>query len=634
MITRADLFYNRQEFDQCEQLCNRILKIDPLNSTAEGLIEKSRSKRHQIAESTNYNDIMLERRGTMLNINETSITYSRRIIYPEDWERIVARSELSQGALETQNDEAWRQDIMRKLDKRVSFEFVQTPLSEAVQFLQNLTKVNMIIDPVALDEGGNQPITLRVSQMKLELALDWILRLAGLSYMLRDNAIFISSPDKLTTDVVMKIYDVRDLTMHLASFSGPDFALDLGSAGMGGGGGLGGIGVVNEGENDVVTADSLAEMIQSRIAPEKWSPDMGTSIELSAGKLIVMQRPEIHRMIDKLLTSLRSTQKLQVTVEGRVLVVNEGFFEEVGFDWSGLNSVGAASTSGNMIGRQWDSETFNPDGAVNPPGLDQVSSGFVRPITGFGDGRMSVAGAISNYRALVSPEEGTIGSEALNSALWEDRLSNGLNAQYVYLSNLEAMTFIHMMRVRQAGTILTAPRLTVFNTQRAHMFIAEQQAYVADYDVSGGTYDPIVRQFLQGVVFEVKPIVSSDRRYITLEMKPTLATLLFMDSINLQGAVLLGDPPQPFGISLPVDFPVIELRKVRTTVTIPDGGLVLLGGLMQNIKFSSENGIPFISNIPIIGRLFRWTIEDNQKNNLSIMVKAKLLMFEDEERKL
>ncbi|HHN45984.1 MAG TPA: hypothetical protein ENN09_00955 [Planctomycetes bacterium] len=632
MLDQANLYYGRREYERCEELCQRIMKVDPLNTSANSLLAKSRQARHKASEQYNYNEMRIERRESMLNVEEAAIPHSRRIIYPEDWERIVARSEQS-GGMASQVEAAWEQDIRRKLDKRVSFEFVQTPLSEAVQFLQNLTKVNMILDPVALQEVADAPITLRVSQMKLELALDWILRLAGLQYMLKDNAIFISKPDRLTADIVLRIFDVRDLTMKVQNFPGPDFALDLGTSAFGQSG-LGGIQLITAEEEDAVTAESLADMIQNKINPESWSPDLGTSIELSGGKLIVMQRPEVHRMIDKLLASLRSTQKLQVTVEGRVLVIREGFFEEIGFDWSGLNTITRPPVNTNVIGRSWTSQTFNPDAAVNPP-LSAVSSGYVRRPTGFYDGNMHIVGAISNYRPNASPEEGTIGSEAFNSTLWEERLLQGLNGQYIYLSNLEAMSFMHLLRVRESGTVLTAPRLTVFNTQRAHMFVAEQQAYVADYDVSGSAYDPIIRQFLQGVVFEVRPIVSSDRRYITLEMRPTLATLIEMDTINITGVMVYdSDPPLIIRMILPVDFPVIELRKVRTTVTLPDGGLVLLGGIMQNIKFRAENGVPFISNIPIIGRLFRWTVEDNEKRNLSVMVRAKLLMFEEEERKL
>jgi type II secretory pathway component GspD/PulD (secretin) len=637
MLEQAKLFLSREQFTDCEELCARILKIDPLNTDASGLMERSRQKRHQVTEALNYKEIMLERAESMTNVDAVSVPYSKRIIYPEDWERIVARSELSAGGMDSRQEESWAQEIRRRLDKRVSFEFVQTPLSEAVQFLQNLTKVNMILDPVAIKDVGDAPITLRVSQMKLELALDWILRLAGLQYMLKDNAIFISKPENLTTDIALKIYDVRDLIMKVPNFPGPDFALDLGTNAFGQGG-LGGIAISTQEQDEGVTVESLSDMISTRIKPESWSPDLGTSIEQSNGKLIVMQRPEIHRMIDKLLSSLRSTQKLQVTVEGRVLMVREGFFEEIGFDWTGLNSVPVASgvVPANRIGtngRLWTSDTFNPDVAVNP-NLN-VTSGLVRRATGFAPGDMSVAGAISNYRPQGSPEEGTIGNQAEAATNWSERLAGGLNAQYVYLSNMEAMAFMHLLNQRQAGTILTAPRLTVFNTQRAHMFVAEQQSYVADYDISGGIYDPIIRQFLQGVVFEVRPIVSSDRRYITLEMRPTLATLILMDSIMLSGYSIVGDNPPTFiAMLLPVDFPVLELRKVRTTVTLPDGGLVLLGGLMQNIKFNSENGIPFISNIPIIGRLFRWTVQDNEKRNLSIMVRAKLLMFEEEERKL
>ena len=637
MLEQAKLFLSREQFTDCEELCARILKIDPLNTDASGLMEKSRQNRHRMAEAANYKEIMLERAESMTNVDAVSVPYSKRIIYPDDWERIVARSELSAGGMGSHQEEAWAQEIRRRLDKRVSFEFVQTPLSEAVQFLQNLTKVNMILDPVAIKDVGDAPITLRVSQMKLELALDWILRLAGLQYMLKDNAIFISKPENLTTDIVLKIYDVRDLIMKVPNFPGPEFALDLGSNAFGSGG-LGGVALITTEQDEGVTVESLSDMISTRIKPESWSPDLGTSIEQSNGKLIVMQRPEIHRMIDKLLSSLRSTQKLQVTVEGRVLEVREGFYEEIGFDWAGLNSVSASSgvSPANRIGtngRGWTSDTFNPDMAVNPN--HTASSGWVRGRSGFGDGDMSIVGAISNYKPQASPEEGTLGNAAAASTNWPEKLAGGLNAQYVYLSNMEAMAFIHMLNQRQAGTILTAPRLTVFNTQRAHMFVAEQQSYVADYDVSGGIYDPIVRQFLQGVVFEVRPIVSSDRRYITLEMRPTLAILIALQRIILQGYSIVGDnPPTLVPQDLPVDFPVLELQKVRTSVTLPDGGLVLLGGIMKNIKFTSENGIPFISNIPIIGRLFRWTVQDNMKTNLSIMVRAKLLMFEEEERKL
>ena len=86
-------------------------------------------------------------------------------------------------------------------------------------------------------------------------------------------------------------------------------------------------------------------------------------------------------------------------------------------------------------------------------------------------------------------------------------------------------------------------------------------------------------------------------------------------------------------LTLPIQFPELELRKIRTTVTIPDGGIIMLGGMMHDIKFQAETGVPFLSNIPVIGKLFRWNVTDNERSNLSILVTGRILLFEEEEHK-
>jgi hypothetical protein len=46
------------------------------------------------------------------------------------------------------------------------------------------------------------------------------------------------------------------------------------------------------------------------------------------------------------------------------------------------------------------------------------------------------------------------------------------------------------------------------------MFVARQQSYVADYEISGDSYDPVVRQFLVGVVLDVKSLLAYADIYI------------------------------------------------------------------------------------------------------------------------
>jgi len=233
-----------------------------------------------------------ETRGSELSVEEAGVPYSKRLAYPEHWEKILARGD--KGAVGDGREPAWMKSIRAKLDRKVSFEFVDTPLSEAINFLQTLTHVNMIIDPRATRGGRDVPVNLKVSDMNLGLALEWILKLAELDYQLKDNAVFISQPQNLAGEVVLKVYDIHDFAAKPEDFPGPD--LDLNAAGQPGKG-------VKDGRP---TVQSVAEMIQSRVADDTWSAELGTSIEERGGQLVIMQRPGAHRQIAALLEQLRA----------------------------------------------------------------------------------------------------------------------------------------------------------------------------------------------------------------------------------------------------------------------------------------------------------------------------------------
>jgi len=78
--------------------------------------------------------------------------------------------------------------IQKKLQRNVSFEFADTPFPEAINFLNSLTKISVVVDP-AIDP--NLSLSLRVQDITMEDALLWIMRLTGTRYMLRDDALFL-----------------------------------------------------------------------------------------------------------------------------------------------------------------------------------------------------------------------------------------------------------------------------------------------------------------------------------------------------------------------------------------------------------------------------------------------------------
>ena len=86
-----------------------------------------------------------------------------------------------------------KEAIKKQMQQKVSFEFVDKPLADAVKFISEKTKVAMTIDAEVLKNSPPQ-INLRVTDMNADLALEWILKLAELEYTIGEKGIVVSKP--------------------------------------------------------------------------------------------------------------------------------------------------------------------------------------------------------------------------------------------------------------------------------------------------------------------------------------------------------------------------------------------------------------------------------------------------------
>jgi hypothetical protein len=173
-------------------------------------------------------------------------------------------------------EEPWKAEIRKRLKKPVSFEFVDTPLVDAIKFLDSQTHVTIILDPKAMADGADKiKITLRVQDMELGVALDWVTKLTELEYDLKNQAVFIGKNVKAQSPFELQLYDISDLTHPKAGGADP-------------------VGILT----------NLVDAIKS-IRPESWDTTRGASIEESNGKLVILQLPEIHKRIHELLAAKR-----------------------------------------------------------------------------------------------------------------------------------------------------------------------------------------------------------------------------------------------------------------------------------------------------------------------------------------
>ena len=109
-----------------------------------------------------------------------------------------------------------------------------------------------------------------------------------------------------------------------------------------------------------------------------------------------------------------------------------------------------------------------------------------------------------------------------------------------------------------------------------------------------------------GVTLTVTPVVSADRRYVRMTLAPVFNAIDGFTTIQVPAAV--GGSGLGGGaatINATIQLPQTTTTTITTTVTVPDGGTVLLGGVKQLNEERIEYGVPVLSKIPWLDRLFR-----------------------------
>ena len=347
--------------------------------------------------------------------------------------------------------------------------------------------------------------------------------------------------------------------------------------------------------------------------------------------LLITQTPEAHRQIQSVLDSLRASQALQVSVETRFLIVQRNYLEDIGVnvdvEFNPLQNPANARSGVN-------SSRFTPL---------SITQTAVTDNTTFRDANGNVvANQAQGSRTLdwIS----NVGNAAVPGSIPSNPADypNPLVVSGSYVDNLTVNFLIRAVQANQNTTSLTAPRLTLFSGQRALIIVQTQQAYVSNLTpvVAPGAalFDPTVSTTTAtGVVLSVQATVSPDRKYVFLDLQPQLARLRALVPFSISAVVtpvnntITGTTPQI--VSGTLQLPTIDLTVVRTSCSVPDGATLLLGGQTLAAETTREQGVPVLSKIPFLKRLFtnRATAQDEQV--LLILVKPTILIQREQELK-
>jgi type II secretory pathway component GspD/PulD (secretin) len=657
-------------------LAAQALELDPSNSTVSAAVKIAEMQKNV----NSYQAIKKEREKFWLEgMNEAekygpAANTKDPLKYDEErWATMKNRKQFPKEGWNIQTKSDKELEIERKLSLPISLDFKDQELKHVLEDLRDMTGINIVPDMPALDAENislNRPITMHIEGVTTKSALNLILHHAKLIYVIKDEVLVVTTEAHARGKLITKNHSVGDLVIPVENHPmGTTLAQQLekinNSQGVGAGSTtpfLGGntirtgTNVSNTGPGTATLTssptgngadappppplhDMLIKLITSTIKPESWS-DMGGPGTIRfwplGMSLVINQTPDIQEQVAELLAALRRLQDVQVAVEVRFISLSEAFYERIGLDFNVNVMTRNTKWEPLIVSQQFQqagfNNTFRPSNFVT--GL--VPGGSTPP--GVFTHDLNIPIINSSFAPAVPPFGGFPNSLGLDG---------GLSLGLAFLSDIQVYMFMEAAQADRRTSVLQAPKLTLFNGQTSTITIATQQFFVTNiqaWQANGQViFAPQNQAFQIGfpnspsITLAIQAVISADRRYVRLNMNPNLnalaspTTALFPITAFITPTFDNGVQGQPIPFTQYVQQPSFSNIQIQTTVLVPDGGTVIMGGLKALREGRNEFGPPILSKLPYVNRLFKNVGYGKETESMLIMVTPRIIINEEEE---
>ena len=260
-------------------------------------------------------------------------------------------------------------------------------------------------------------------------------------------------------------------------------------------------------------------------------------------------------------------RRAQVYVEALIAEMNADRTDELGFQWAGVTGVGQASVGG---------------------------------FTNFLGASPSLGAAVAAPAAAAAAANG-LTVAVLGKSI---TLPNGTTVQ-----SLGALA--RAVTSNQLGNILSTPNLLTLDNYQAKIIVGQNVPFVTGSFTTAAT----VTTPTAGAVNPFQTIERKDVG-LTLRIKPqisegsTVRLEIYQEVSDIAPSLLTGASDL-----------ITNKRSIETKVVVDDGATIVLGGLIQNTLNETTQGVPFLSEIPILGALFRFKSQEKKRTNLMIFLR-------------
>ncbi len=623
ILEKAELRFDEDRFNEAENLVDNVLEEEPTNLRARKLKETIQDARHHFNDKKYLTESKERFKRWRISVAATKIPESSILRWPTqtEWDKITLDRKIY-SPVHGEADSPAVQKIKNKLKTEtipLQFESGDANLKAILDFIKSVANIPLVIDSEIVEElqSAELGFPLNLEKVKVGVALDTVMSSKPeFGYIFKHDVIFVTKAEKATGKIIPVVHDVRDLTIPVQDFTPPEIRLKAAGFDEEGSSIFG---AVAEEAPPPYQAEDLIELIKENIATKTWDEMEGVSVDLSSGRLLVIHTADVQNSITTFLNNLRSFSTSIVTVEARFITVRDNFLEEIGVDWRGLGGAGQKGTLAVL------DDVTNHAEDMASAGLDNGSTGLpINNIQSPSSGAFYNDGEDGDYRAR---------TENIFDRVIGNMLSpmGGLTLSFAFLDDTQLNLVLRAVEKTERATLMTAPRLTVYNTQRSNITLVNQISYIKDYDVevaqTASIADPVVGIIQDGLVLDVRPTISNNRQFVTLELRPTVANLI--EPIRTI-TTTLGSQTQPVTIQLPE----LIVQSAETTVTVPDDGTVVIGGLKNILSVDRRSEVPFLADIPVLGFLFSHKGRSEEAADLILVVTVHISDLKEQESAL
>ncbi|HVM63064.1 MAG TPA: hypothetical protein VMV72_19555 [Verrucomicrobiae bacterium] len=643
LFREGRILMNSGQYDEAEARFQQIMVLDPYNADAIALMRTLNKQRMDYAEGSQA-ETRLHRLWEVSDRWTPPISTPVQPPKPEEVPSPIARDALRQ------------QSIIKKLNDIIIPEvnYREAVVSDVITFLSEESRtldpekvgVNIVLSsgigtpavkptttaatpptpaptgaeatptttpapaPSETSETFGAKITLSLRNVPLIDALKYVTTLAGLKYRVEPSAVIVLPLDAPEGEMITRSYPVTPGVFQVPggnALAAATAANQTPQGAIGSYRSLGGANPIVPQTNDVLDA--------FRNAGVPFPPGSSLVYNPRSSTIIIRNTPENLEIFERVLAAYNIVPT-QIEIEARFVQISQNDLDELGFDWQlGTKTLGSFDVTGGT-----GAESF-------PPGSGAASSASYDITTGLRGANTIQGNAID---ALL----------AANGFGTTTPIGGQLATIRGILTNPQFQLLINALAQKESTDTLSAPKVTTVSGQQAQIRSVQEFIYPTTWaqptatssggGVNGGgavAVTPSIPSSFQtrevGVLLNVTPEVGADGYTINLTLAPEVSQ--FLGFINYGSPIGLSAGNNVVTTFNDIKEPLFASENLTTSVVIWDGQTVVLGGLITEQLTQVDDKVPFLGDLPLVGRLFQSKVTQRSKLNLLVFVTARLI---------